>query len=339
MARSADMPVMGRMSRVETGSWERFAEVPKVRSIRVDRSRSDEAPLMETSEVVIDAGALETFGEGWYRLGFVSEGRYQPVATHWFSESSREWGAGRSTVTLSGRSALYPASARSLRPGSYAAKGCDGAAEAGRLLSECVVAPVVVEGSFSLGDHLVYDLDSSRLAAAWQLVKAAGWCVQVEESGLIRVMPEPAEPALVLDAATSSTIRPGVVGEVDDVVPNAYVAIDGSESAEAVDDDPARPTSTASRGFRVEAWDTSPVRIDGEDLGAYASRKLAEAMAVKRRFTYERRYVAGVLPFDVVRGMLPRSGLSGDMRVVEQTVSIEGGGVSVSETVELEEAS
>lgn len=324
-----------RVVRVNPDTWLDAGEVGGVASAQVELSAAADAPLLVSGTFEVDASLPAE--EGWWRIEMLALGRRTPVATLFVQSGDSEFDRGRETVTAYGRSPLYPATERKLLAGEYVPAGADGAAWAASLIQQCTPAPVTVEGGFALSDHYVFDAGTTHLAAAWTLLGAANWCMQVDGSGAVVVRAKPTDPALVLDGAAAGMLAPGVTRSRDlSGVPNRYYAIDGANRAVAINDDPGSALSTVSRGRYVDEVDTSPTRVDGETLEAYAARRLAELSVVTTAYSYSREW-ADVKLYDLVRGALPSTGLEADMRVVSQSVSC-GAGVYVSETAETEEA-
>ena len=318
---------------VDQETWADSAKVDGIMSVSIARDGTDDTPLLETGTMQADGEA--PFEWSWCRVYMRAEqdgAESVPMATLLF-ERGKETTAHRSPITeLRGRSVLQPVADRKLARGLYAASGIDGAAYAGRLLQACTPAPVVVEGSFTLVDDLVFDLGASYLSAVWQLVNAANWCVQIGGDGTIYVREKPTEPALELDRAHAGLLIPGVDMTLDlTEVPNRYIAVDNGKTAIAENDDVDLPASYARRGRWVETVDSSPTRIDGETLDGYAQRMLAEASTVVREYSYTREWWPEVMPYSLVRATLSEHGIQGDLRVVKQDLTC-GKGVTVSET-------
>lgn len=301
-------------------------------SVSIDRSCSDSVPLLETGTMTLDA---DSFGAKWCRVYMrVDQGGSErvPMATLLFERTSAHTEKRARQITASGRSVLQPAADVKMAYGAFAPAGVDGAAYVGRLLSSCTPAPVTVEGSFTLVDDYVFDVGSSNLEAAWKLLDAAGWCIQLDGEGGIYVRPLPEEPALDLSMANAGLLIPGVDDDYSIAdVPNRYIVVDDDRRAEAVNDDPDSEAGYPRRGRWVDEVDTSPALVDGESLEMYAARKLREASTVTRTYSYDREFWPGVVPFSVVRASLPAHGVEGELRVATQRLEC-GKGVRVSET-------
>ena len=153
----------------------------------------------------------------------------------------------------------------------------------------------------------------------------------VDGSGMVTIVPVASSPSLTLDAAGAALLRPGIEYTLDySDVPNRYIAVDDLSSAVAINDSPTSPTSTVTRGCFVDEYDSSPVRVSGETLGAYAQRRLRELSIVQSERTFTRKWVPDVYPGSVVRGSMASVELDGDMRIVTQRLEC-GAGIEVKE--------
>lgn len=328
-----------RVMLVDPETWEDSEELPGVVSVRIERDAAKRR--LESAEVVADAAQDGAFREGYYRIEMLAsqdgEVERHAIATMLMQSGTSGRGRGRSELSVSGSSVLQAAHDERMPVGTYAPRGCDGAAWAATLLSSCIPAPVVAEGSFELSGHVVFGAGTSCLDAAWDVLEAAGWCIRIDGDGTVRLGPRPSEPVLVLDAAGARMLAPEIMRDADySGVPNRYTAVEGAAVATAANEDEASPTSFQARGRWVDVVDTSPKRVDGETLGGYARRRLSEESTVRRACSYTREFWPGVHPFDVVRGSLPSAGLEGDMRVESQSLEC-GRGVTVAEVAAIEE--
>lgn len=322
-----------RVRRVNPDTWVGVDTLNGVDSVSIDRACDS---TIESGRIVATIQNGESIDEGWYRIEMLALRGYEyerlSIATLLLSATESVFERGSQRVTLIGRSVLAPASQRIFTDGEYAPKGIDGAAFVSDLLRECTPAPVVVHGSFTLDDYIVFDLGSTYLTAIWEILDAAKWCMQIRGDGTIDILPLPSEPALVLDSAGAGLLMPSVNVSADSTeVPNVVIVTNGIETVTAVNDDPTSPTSTVSRGRRVEQLIQNPVRVNGETLNAYANRMLAELSMVEHSYNYQREWWPDVLPYSIVRGRLSSSGLYGDLRVKSQSLAC-GAGVLVSET-------
>ena len=323
-----------RLFNVNEGTWADSGQVGGFHSAKIERPQ--DAILFESGSISVDASMGADFEEGYYRLvmtatqGDISE-RVDVATLHCVSVGGTVNG-GNDELSVKGRSVLFPAYGERLLRGTYAPKGCDGAEYAAEMLSRVLRAPVEVQGRFIVDRHVVFDLGSRVVEAASKLLEVGGWCMQVDGHGTVTLCEKPSEPALQLDTVNASLMMPSVSHDLDwSSVPNRYVAVDGYETAYAVNDDPASRTSTAQRGYVLDAGiDSSPVRINGETLSAYCERKLAENSVVRDTRVYTREYYPGVVTHSLVRGSLASVNLDGDLRVLSQSLDCSHG-ITVTE--------
>lgn len=328
-----------RLYEVDPRTWADGAEIAGVTSATVERScsKSDAAPPIESGSVELSVPVGSDFGERVVRLAMVAEqdgvAERVDVATMLAAGVGGSVERGMDALELDCRSVLWPAAVREVPCGSSCPAGVDAPTWAAEALSEAVPAPVAWEGGFALDEPYVFDPHETVLGAAWRVLRAGGWTISIDGHGEVRVGPVPTEPALLLDQAGARLLMPDVAHELDWTgVPNRYRATDGLLYAEAVNDDPTSPTSTASRGYvhDGDGLDESPVRVGGESLAEYCARRLEEESVALDVRGYDRKYWPGVVPGSLVRGTLPTAGIEGDLRVQRQTLSC-GAGLFVSE--------
>lgn len=324
-----------RVYRVDRETWADSTTVEGVMDASIENTCDEDAPLLQKGSMTIDADPWTDFEEGYYRIVMVAEqdGTRErvDVATLLCSSASGDENRGVDELTVQGRSVLYPASRAELEVGSYAPAGVDGVEYVVGLLTSCINAPVVSEGSFTLDEHLVFDVGTKVLNAAWSVLDAGGYVMQIHGDGVVHVVPKPTISVMSLDRAHARLLHPGVHHELDySEVPNRFVASENGVEAEAVNDDPTSVTSTVYRGWRSDERDTAPKRVNGETLAAYCNRRLEELSTVTDSRTYSREWWPGVHPYDIVRGSMATVGFDGELRVVSQSVTC-GRGLTVEE--------
>ena len=319
---------------VDVATWADGPEVGRVDGASIERVTGG---LCESGTFSVTKAVGEDFRERYLRLVLVAsqDGMRErvEVATMLCSSESGHVDRKRDSASVTGRSVLYPASARQLLEGSYAPKGANGAEYAASLLRGSIAAPVAVDGAFTIGVNVVFDLGDSYLDAAWAVLDAGNFTMQVDGHGTVHVLPTPSEPTVNADGGL---FVPGIDYDLDmSGIKNRYTAMYGGLSATAVNDDPSSPTSTVSRGYVEDEVDKSPVLLDGETLAAYAVRKLREGSVARRTLGYEREYHPAVLPGSVLSAHVPAGGLEGRIRSSRQSLSI-GRRISVREDAVLE---
>ena len=327
-----------RVRKVDEATWLPTTAVSGVDGATVKLSTGDKAPLLMSGELEL-SGELEP---DWYRIEMMAEqdgaSALVAIATLLFEPDGAQWSHGFWGGSVTGRSTLAYAAERRFSPGAYAPKGSDGAKFAADLLRECIPAPVRTIGGFELNNHVVFDLGKpsegcSYLDGVWAVLDAAGWCMSIDGEGAVTIAPMPDEPALTLGHGTLGLLMPDLTRSLPiDDVPNVVRVYEGSEMAEARNDDPDSPTSTVARGREIQHVEDSPSRIDGETLRGCAERRLAELSDIYETVDIEREYAPDVAPYSAVRVALAEPGLYGDFRVMSQTITC-GAGVRVGETL------
>lgn len=323
--------------KVNRDTWEDGDLLPLVRSVSIDKSSDGTAPTIESGTMTLDGNG--SFDAGWYRISMIAEqsGRERvPIATLLFERASSRTEKSNVELECGGRSVLQPVADIKMPMGSYASAGIDGASFAARLVRSCTPAPVSVEGSFTLVDDYVFDPGCTNLEAAWTVLNAANWCMQISGSGSIIIHAKPTEPSLELSRSNAGLLIPGVDDDFNIVdVPNRYYAVNDDDVAVATNEDISSAASYPARGRWVDVVDTSPALIDGENLDMYARRKLAEESIVLRKFSYDREWWPDVVPNSVVRATLSNEGVEGNLRVISQSIEC-GKGAKVSEVAGME---
>ena len=322
-----------RVFRVNPSTWADADALPGALSAEITRDMGGDAPEVDSGTLKLEAA---TFEPGYLRIAMTAvqggEAERVDVATLLCEGASSEVDHG-SVLEITGRSVLHPAAVTVVLAGEHVPRGGDGAQHAARLLRACVHAPVEVYGGFTLDEAYDFEFGTSHLEAAWQVLDAGGYIIQIDGAGRVAIRPKPTNPALTLDRAGTRLLMPGVKRELDySDVPNRFTALERGEMATAVNET-GSPASRDARGYWHDETDDAPKRVNGETLAAYAARRLEELSIVPDERTYTREWWPGVLPGSVVRGSM--EGLSGDMRVESQEIECSHG-LTVQETASRE---
>lgn len=318
-----------RIFRVNRDTWadgERLTGVDDVEILKTVDGEELESGSMKLT------GAFEP---DYYRIVMTAEQGGEvarvDVATLLFIPKGGKYDYGVDSPDVDGFSVLYPATTISVLIGEYAPAGINGAQYAADLLSDAINAPVEVEGSFVLNDHVVHELGSSVLSAVWAVLNAGDFVIQIDGRGVVHIRPKPDEPALVIDNATSGLLMNGIEYDADESeIPNRYIIIDGINITIAENNDPTSIVSSRSRGYYVDVIDTSPTPVNGETYAAYADRMLKKESILNEERSYSREFAPNVYPYSIIRSSI--DGLDGDYRVQSQSLEC-GNGITVSEKV------
>lgn len=318
----------------DVSTWSAVGTPISMTALSIDASAKDSSSLLKTASIETD-NPLET---GWYKVYMTAtqgDSVRVPMGVYLLSKRSTTYDRGIGPTRTSGYSSLKPADVTKMPLGSYAPMGADGASLAASYIGSCLPVPVHVDGWFELAQHVVFPQGCSYLKAAWMLVDAGGGMISIDGDGEVHIGPLPIEPSLELGRLTEYMLLPGVSEDLDDLIPNRYYAVQGGSIAVSENYDNG-PTSYTRRGFWVDALDTSPIRVNGETLQAYADRRLRESCIRRRRVSYTREFALGVDPMSIVRCSIPEEGLDGDASVVSQKMDCSYG-VTVAETLEFRE--
>lgn len=322
------------LRQVNPETWRDTGDALPISGVSISYSATDSVPLIQAATLDVDT-PLE---DGWYRVYMVATQRDREktaIGTFLFRTNSAGHDYGYTSVTAKGDSVLKPADL-CYTLGDYAPAGSDGAQYAAQLLRECTPAPVVVEGSFTLSQPVVFQPGTSKLKAVWMLLDAGGFCMFISGSGAITITQKPEEAAFDLDRMGENMLLPGVNEDYTANMPNRYIAVQNGNIGTAENRDGDNPLSYKTRGYWVEVYDKSVVRVNGETLAAYAERKLREASVMVRKVSYTREFIEGVGAFSVVFGSIPEIGLDGFGRVASGQMEC-GHGITVSETAIFQE--
>ena len=316
-----------RVFKVNRQTWADGEMLMKVDS--ANASRTADGKLLES-------GSLELSGEfqsDYYRIVMTAEQGGEiarvEVATLLFEVAGGTVDYGTTVSKVDGYSVLFPASVKAVTTGEYAPAGANGAVYVRNLLQDAINAPVVVEGSFTLNDHIVHELGCTVLDAAWSVLDAGGFVIQIDGHGTVHVMPKPTEPSLVLDSSTAGLLSNGIDFSSDvSGIPNRYIVMDDGNISTAINNDVNSSVSVVNRGYCVDVIDKSPTPINGETNSEYANRKLHEESLLREERSYTREYAPNVYPYSIIRASI--DGLLGDYRVDSQSIDCNNG-ITVNE--------
>lgn len=317
-----------RIYKVNRDTWADGDRVEDVNSVTI--TRTADGSLLESGSMDI-TGQLET---DYYRIVMTAEQNGEvervDIGTLLFDVTGGAYNYDVLEQEAEGYSVLYPASVTTILAGEYAPAGVDGALYAAKLLQDAINAPVKVEGSFILNDHVVHEIGSSVLEAVWAVLDAGNYIIQIDGRGVVHIIPQPEDPALIIDTQNTRLLTNEINYTTDmSEIPNRYIIIQDNFKTVATNEDPKSIVSTVSRGYCVDHVDESPTPVNGETLSAYAVRRLKELSLMKDERTYTREYAPDVTLYSIVRASI--NGLEGDLKVTSQSVDCSHG-LNISET-------
>lgn len=202
-----------RLMRVDPATWADSEEVLGVVGASIKRDSTGK--LFESGSISIERPTgTETDDGQWVRIEVLAEQgsmiERHAVATFKLAQKDSVTRRGLSTFNYDAASVLEPAEKRTVKPGSFAARGEDGASVVAALLSECTPAPIEADGSFALQKHVVFAKDTSKLDAALSVLEDSGWCIQVDVQGRIHIRPLPSSESLTIDMEHSKLLGTSV---------------------------------------------------------------------------------------------------------------------------------
>lgn len=188
-----------RFFEVNPATWADGERVDGVTSLAVEGTCDGDAPLLESAALSVDIPAWGSWPERWVRATiYATQGgttERADVCTMLCSSAHGDTQRGVTTLSVDGRSVLWPASRRSVSdvaPGSYVPAGSDGPAWVADALSRCGPAPVSYDGGgFALDDHMVVE-GMTVLEACWAVLNAGGWRIRIAGDGSIALLPRDA---------------------------------------------------------------------------------------------------------------------------------------------------
>ena len=321
-----------RVFRVNRATWADAETIDNVDKVEVTKTADGD---------LLESGSMDVVGElqtDYYRIVMTAiqggEVERVDVATLLFDITGGDYDYSVDMPSADGFSVLYPASKTMISTGAYAPAGVDGAQYVGDMLADTINAPVEVEGSFVLNENVVHEIGEPVLDAAWAVLNAGNFVMQIDGRGVVHILPKPTRPTVVLDNSNARLLQNGIkyTRDISDI-PNRYISIVGNHKVEAINDDPNSIVSVANRGFFVDEIDESPTPVNGETVNAYSTRMLHSLSYMVDEHSYTREWVNGLNVYSVVRASL--NGLSGDMRVVDQSIECDHG-IVIEETVNRE---
>ena len=239
-----------------------------------------------------------------------------------------QWDGSRDSYNAECYSVLKAAEDILLPRGWYADIEADAAKVAADLLG--VMAPVTIEGvAPRLQQYIVAEDGETNLSMAQRITDSIGWRIRVAGDGQVTLCEAPLEPAATFDSAGNDIIEIQVTDTQDLFsCPNVFRATANKESVTVRDS-----AAIATRGREIWAEDSRVVMNSGESLADYALRRLAELQSPARTITYNRRFIPGVVPGDMVGLRLPGQNIGGNFTVMSQRITL-GYNATVSEEVE-----
>lgn len=220
-------------------------------------------------------------------------------------------------------SVLKPASDVILARGWYVSKDISCATVIKQLL-EPVKAPIVFEdSSATLDNPLVAQAGETNLSMVENILEAMNWNLRIGGDGRITIGEYTKDPIAIFDAINFDVIETKVQVERDWYdCPNVFMAVTSYATAIAKDEDEDSPLSIQNRGREIWMYEDNCAVSMSESLDEYAKRRLKQEQQYLTSISYDRRYVPGVMPGDIISLRYPAQGLSGDYVVNTQNINL-----------------
>ena len=317
--------------RVDPATW-RDLETIKLTGGSIKREPSG---LRESAD--IDCVNYDVGVERWIRIYLDTrqdgDAGHEALFTGLATSPDTEKNGKLSSNSLACYSVLKPADDVYLLRGWYAPAGASGGAVIEDLLSVTPAPIIVAEGAPSLSTSIIAEDEETRLTMVEKVLDAIGWRIRIDGDGTINVEPKPLEPVQTFDPLECDVIETELKISADWYsCPNVYLAINEDLTGIARDDSPDSPLSTVNRGREVWMVDSKCELAQNESIGEYARRKLDEAQRIQRTAEYDRRYMPGIVPGDLVRLHYPEQKLDGVFNVESQSIEL-GYGAKTSEQI------
>ena len=292
----------------------------------VSRSDGDLAEAASLNFVNYDQTS-ERWIRVWMDVRQGGDSAHEALFTGLATSPTRDINGKLFTSSVDCYSVLKPAQDVLLPRGWFAPAGSSGAAIVAKLLAVTPAPKIVAESSPTLVAAYIAEEGESNLTMARKILDAINWRMRITGSGTISIEPKPTEPAAALDSLRYDSIEPELAVDYDWFsCPNVFRAVQGDDSAVAVDDDPDSIFSIASRGREIWMEDGNATLADSESLQAYAERRLREEQNVFYAATYDRRYHPEISVGDLIRLNYPAQKITGLFRVTSQSIDLAAGG-------------
>lgn len=306
---------------VDSVTWEDIDEVPLM-SGTVTRDMSDD--LLTSASVDV----REPVGETWLRIYLIAEqngGAIRvPLFTGLTATPTRTLDGTRESYKVDCYSRLKVASDKMVPLGYYVAAGARGTDTIIQLLQMANINATAPITSTRLTDYIIAESGETVLTMAQKVARAIGWQIRLDGRGTVTIEPQSNEIRGHL--SNDIDIMEPSVSDTDDwySCPNVLRVTSGTQTATVYDRDPESDLSVQARGREI--WAQESVTLsDASALPTYARARLKALQQHTRTLSYSRRFNPGIMPGDLVAISYPQAGLTGNFRVMSQTIALAYG--------------
>lgn len=236
----------------------------------------------------------------------------------------KDTGATLVTNNVACYSVLKPAEDVYLQRGWYVPVGVNGAEMVARLL-EVTPAPVKYDPEIApiIKNSIIAEEDETNLSMIEKILRAINYRIVLDGDGTINLVPPASAPEVTLDPIENDVVETEIKIKRDWFdCPNVFMAIADDKTAIFRDDSESSPLSTVNRGREVWQQENSVELADDETLEEYAVRRLKELQQVSVEASYNRRFIPGIVPTDLIRLHYPGQGLDGIFEVKSQSIDL-----------------
>lgn len=327
---------------VDPGTWKDVTFIDTVKKCKIDRDSTAET----RGSAMLDVTNL--YGETYIRVYLVTIQNgireRHPLGTYLVQTPSSTYNGMTSDMSMDAYTPLLELKEKQ-PPIGYALMKKDNIMNyANLLVSENARAPVVnTYSTDELPSNFVANIDDTWLSFISDLTKKAKYEIDLDDMGRIVFSPvqdlESLQPIWTYNDDNSSILYPEITVNHDIYgIPNVIEVIYSKDAetlyAKAVNDDPASPVSTVSRGREI-LYRTTEVNISGTpdqaQIQEYAENLLKTLSSVEYTISYTHGY-CGTRVGDCIMLNYKRAGLSNiKAKIISQSISCEPG-TPVSET-------
>ena len=176
----------------------------------------------------------------------------------------------------------------------------------------------------AITDYIIAEDNDSELSMVDKVLKAIGWELIIDGTGMIIVRPKQVEAAAKFGVTTDIVEKTIDVKKDWFSCPNIFRATSDDVVAIARDDNPYSYLSTVGRGRDVIAVENDVTLNNGEGLAEYAERRLKEEQSVVEQISYDRRFLPNINIGDIV--IFDYKQLTGTYKITSQTINLTYGG-------------
>ena len=186
----------------------------------------------------------------------------------------------------------------------------------------------------SLESAIVAEDGETNLTMIEKILAALNWDLRIAGDGsLTLVSNEDIGSVMTFDPLSFDVIETEIKVSADWYsCPNVFMAVNNDMTGIARDESDDSILSIQNRGREVWMYESGVSLGEDETIAQYATRRLAEEQRVGVSVSYDRRFVPGVMPGDLVTLHYPEQGLTGDYLVESQSITL-GYGAKTSETL------